>query len=145
MYIDIARNISIFESACKVLQYFAQKLYISYLVIYDNRIYLAINFYRASHMYAVRTYFLKTSEKSVFKFPCGGSTSTSYHTSCTTNLSHGKIIRHGHERVGSLLKEACWDCIFVFENINDLTNAWYKLFTSMLDEYLPQIQKLVKK
>ena len=34
MYIGIVRNISTCESACKVLQYFAQKLYISYLVMF---------------------------------------------------------------------------------------------------------------
>ena len=43
------------------------------------------------------------------------------------------------------LKEAPWDCAFVFENINVVVDAWYKLFNSVLDEYLPQIQKRVKR
>ncbi len=55
--IGIVRNISICESACQVLQYFAQKFYRCYSVIFIGYILPLISKIKASHMYAVRTYF----------------------------------------------------------------------------------------
>ena len=34
---------------------------------------------------------------------------------------------------------------FLKPSINDVVDAWWKLFNSVLDEYLPQIQKRVKR
>ena len=60
-------------------------------------------------------------------------------------ITYRNIGRLDKESFIAALKEAPWDCAFVFENINDVVDAWYKLFNSVLDEYLPQIQKRVKR
>ena len=60
-------------------------------------------------------------------------------------ITYRNIGRLDKESFSAALKEAPWDCAFVFENINDVVDAWYKLFNSVLDEYLPQIQKRVKR
>ena len=45
----------------------------------------------------------------------------------------------------SSLHEAPWDCAFVFEDPNDVVDAWYKIFNGIIDEYLPLKQKRVKR
>lgn len=38
-----------------------------------------------------------------------------------------------------------WDCAFVFEDPNDVVDAWYKIFNGIIDEHLPLKQKRVKR
>lgn len=45
----------------------------------------------------------------------------------------------------SSLHEAPWDCAFVFQDPNDVFDAWYKIFNCIIDEYLPLKQKRVKR
>ena len=43
------------------------------------------------------------------------------------------------------LHEAPLDCAFVFEDPNDVVDAWYKIFNGIIDEHLPLKQKRVKR
>ena len=45
----------------------------------------------------------------------------------------------------SSLHEAPWNCAFVFEDPNDVVDAWYKIFNGIIDEYLPLKQKRIKR
>lgn len=45
----------------------------------------------------------------------------------------------------SSLHEDPWDWAFVFEDPNDVVDAWYKIFNGIIDEYLPLKQKRVKR
>lgn len=45
----------------------------------------------------------------------------------------------------SALKNAPWDCAFLFEDIDEVLDTWYDIFNSIIDEYLPLQQKRVKR
>ena len=49
------------------------------------------------------------------------------------------------EQFVSSLHEAPWDCAFVFEDTNDVVDAWYNVFNDIIDEHLPLKQKRVKR
>ena len=39
------------------------------------------------------------------------------------------------------LDETPWDTAFIFDDINDITDAWYCLLNSALDEHAPLVTK----
>ena len=41
------------------------------------------------------------------------------------------------------LETAPWDCAFVFDDINDIVDAWYKILKAVVNEHLPLKQKRV--
>ena len=43
------------------------------------------------------------------------------------------------------LETAPWDCAFVFDDINDIVDAWYKILKAVVNEHLPLKQKRVKR
>ena len=43
------------------------------------------------------------------------------------------------------LNEAPWDTAFIFDETDDIVDARYKIFTNVLDDYAPMMQKRVKK
>ena len=42
------------------------------------------------------------------------------------------------------LQDAPWESAFVFEECDDIADAWYTIFNSIIDEFLSQEQKRVK-
>lgn len=49
------------------------------------------------------------------------------------------------EKFIASLSTAPWDCAFVFEDTNDVVDAWYKIFDGIVKEHLPLKQKRVKR
>ena len=43
------------------------------------------------------------------------------------------------------LNETPWDTAFVFDDINDIADAWYCLFNNAIDEHAPLVTKRIKK
>ena len=43
------------------------------------------------------------------------------------------------------LNETPWDTAFVFDDINDIADAWYCLFNNAIDENAPLVTKQIKK
>ena len=41
------------------------------------------------------------------------------------------------------LQKAPWDAAFVFENIDDVVNAWVDLFTQVVNDHIPFKQKRI--
>ena len=48
------------------------------------------------------------------------------------------------EKFFSPLKNAPWDCAFLFEDVGEILNTSYDILNSVIDEYLPLQQKRVK-
>ena len=57
-------------------------------------------------------------------------------------ITYRNIGRLDKESFIAALKEAPWDCAFVCENINDVVDAWYKLFNSVLGPVVSKAFKL---
>ena len=49
------------------------------------------------------------------------------------------------EKLNASLKEAPWDSAFVFEDSNDVIDAWYKIFEDVVNAHLPIKHKKVKR
>ena len=49
------------------------------------------------------------------------------------------------EKFIASLNEAPWDCAFVFDDANEICDAWYEIFNSIVELHLPQKQKRVKR
>ena len=62
-----------------------------------------------------------------------------------TTITYRDIKGLNKEQFVSSLQEAPWDCAFVFEDTNDVVDAWYKVFNDIIDEHLPLKQKRVKR
>lgn len=60
-------------------------------------------------------------------------------------IGYRNIKNLNKEQFIGALRNAPWDSIFVFEECDDIIDAWYKLFNSIIEEFLPQIQKRVKR
>lgn len=62
-----------------------------------------------------------------------------------TTMTYRDIKGLNKEQFVSSLPEAPWDCAFVFEDTNDVVDAWYNVFNDVIDEHLPLKQKRVKR
>ena len=49
------------------------------------------------------------------------------------------------EKFIASLNEAPWDCAFVFDDADEICDAWYEIFNSIVELHLPQKQKRVKR
>ena len=52
-------------------------------------------------------------------------------------ISYRDIKNLDKEAFVESLKMAPWDCTFLFDDINDIVNTWYKIFKAVINEYLP--------
>ena len=43
-----------------------------------------------------------------------------------------------------VLEKAPWDCTFLFDDINDIVDTWYKIFKAVVNKHLPLKQNRVK-
>ena len=62
-----------------------------------------------------------------------------------TTITYRDIKSLNKEQFIASLKEAPWDCAFVFEDSEDVVNAWYDVFNDVVNKHLPLKQKRVKR
>ena len=60
-------------------------------------------------------------------------------------ISYRDIKNLDKEAFVESLEIAPWDCAFVFDDINDIVDAWYKILKTVVNEQLPLKQKRVKR
>ena len=61
-----------------------------------------------------------------------------------TTITYRDIKSLDKERFIASLRKAPWDCAFVFNDTNDVVDAWY-IFNGVVNEQLPLKQKRVKR
>ena len=62
-----------------------------------------------------------------------------------TTITYRDIKGLNKEQFVLSLQEAPWNCAFVFEDTNDVVDAWYEVFNDIIDEHLPLKQKRGKR
>ena len=61
-----------------------------------------------------------------------------------TTITYRDIKNIDKEQFIATLKEAAWDCAFVFDDPYDVVDTWYEIFNGVIDKFLPLKHKQVK-
>ena len=62
-----------------------------------------------------------------------------------TTISYRNLKHVNEKEFIKALDQAPWDTAFIFDEINDIVDAWYQIFNDVLDTYAPIKQKRVKR
>ncbi len=62
-----------------------------------------------------------------------------------TTISYRNLKHLNEKEFVKALDEAPWDTAFIFDEIDDIVDAWYQIFNTVLDNYAPIRQKRVKR
>ena len=60
-------------------------------------------------------------------------------------MTYRDLKKLNKEKFITSLNEAPWDCAFVFDDADEICDAWYEIFNSIVELHLPQKQKRVKR
>ena len=62
-----------------------------------------------------------------------------------TTITYRDIKNLNKEQFIAALKEAPWDSAFIFDDPDDVVDAWYVIFQGLVDRFLPLKHKRVKR